>query len=262
VVGDVGWHEIRPHLERMTQGWASCSEPLLEPREPELRQGPSVFLIPKELTQSTIVVAQPGGVSQGGGEDYFASRIGNSILGGSGFGSRLTNQIRTEMGLAYGVSSFWTTPSRFQGIVGATTQTKSESTVAATRLILEIIGEMGEAPPAEEEVDQVISQIVNSFVFNFQDPAQIVSRQMFYRAQDLPEDWLERYLRGIQRVDAESVRSVFRRHVDPQSMVILIVGDPDRFDLPAHVLGEVQIWEVEGLGDLTVFPHEGRRSHR
>ncbi len=262
VVGDVEWDEVAPLLEEMFSEWPSCAEPLLEPRTPELREGRSVFLIPKDVTQSTIVIAGPGGVSQGAGQDYFASRIGNSILGSGGFSSRLLSRVRTDMGYAYSASSFWTTPSRYEGIVGATTQTKSESTVAVTQLMLEIIGEMSEAPPDDAEVERTISQIVNSFVFNFQDPSQAVSRQMFYLASDLPEDWLERYVEGIQRVDAGDVQEVFRTHVVPEDMIILIVGNPDDFDAPPETLGPVQIWDVDGGGGLSVSPRGGRRFPR
>lgn len=262
VVGDTRWEDIRPLLETMLSGWPRCSEPLLEPRVPELRRDRSVFVIPKELTQSTIVMAMPGGVTQGADRDYFASRIGNSILGSSGFSSRLLSRVRTEMGLAYGVSSFWTTPSISEGIVGATTQTKSESTVEAIQLIQNIIREMREAQPSQDEVDEIVAQIVNGFVFNFQDQSQIVSRQMYYLAQGLPEDWLERYVRGIQEVTPESIRSVFRRYVDPDQMTILIVGDPTRFDLPPEVLGEVQIWPVRGGRSVSDGPGGGPRSPR
>ena len=262
VVGDVEWSGVAPYLEEIFSDLPPCSAPLLDPRTPDLREGRSVFLIPKEVTQSTIVVAGPGGVSQGTGEDYFASRIGNAILGSGGFSSRLLSRVRTDMGYAYSASSFWTTPSRFQGIVGATTQTKSESTVAVTQLMLEIIGEMGEAPPDDEEVERVISQIVNSFVFNFQDPSQVVSRQMFYLARDLPEDWLERYVEGIQGVDAEAVQEVFRRNVVPDEMIILIIGNPDDLDAPLETLGPVQIWDVEKGGGLRISPREVRRSPR
>jgi len=246
VVGDVEWPEVAPLLEQMVSDWPACSEPLQEPKVPDLREGPSVFLIPKDLTQSTVAMAMPGGISQGTTPDYFASRIGNSILGASGFSSRLLSQVRTEKGYAYSASSLWTTPARSQGIVGAITQTKSESTVAATRLILDIMQGMRENPPHPEEVDRIIAQIVNSFVFNFQDPSQIVSRQMFYLARGLPGDWLEQYVRGIQGVDPEAIRDVFRRYVRPEEMVILIVGNPSDFDLPLDVLGDVQIWEVGG----------------
>ncbi len=262
VVGDVGWSQLEPLLEGMVSDWPNCGEPLLEPRIPDLREGPGLFLIPKDLTQSTIVMAGPGGVSQGTHSDYFASRIGNSILGTGGFSSRLVSRVRTDLGFAYSASSFWTTPSRSQGIVGATTQTKSASTVEVVRLMQEIIGEMGQNPPQQKEVDQVIDQIVNSFVFNFQDPSQIVSRQMVYLSQELPEDWLEQYVRGIQRVDPKDVQRVFQRHVRPEDMVILIVGDPEDFDMPPDVLGEVQIWEVGGSGGINEPRREALRSRR
>ena len=247
VVGDVEWEDLEPLLEEMVADWPSCSEPLLEPRTPDMRRDGRVFLIPRDLSQSTVVMAHPGGVTQSADEAYFASRIGNSILGASGFSSRLVSRVRTEKGWAYSASSLWTTPSRYEGIVGAVTQTKSESTIAAVRLILDTMEEMRTSPPSKEEVDRAISQIVNGFVFNFQDPAQIVSRQMFYLAQGLPEDWLEQYIRGIQRVSPRSVQRVFRENVHPEEMIILILGDPEDFDFPPESLGEVRIWEVKGV---------------
>jgi zinc protease len=205
-------------------------------------------------------MAQPGGIVQSDDSEYYASRIGNSILGGSGFSSRIMSRVRTEKGYAYSASSLWTTPYRNEGIVGAWTQTKGESTIAAIRLILDTMAEMGEVPPTTEEVDRAIAQIANGFVFNFQNPAQIVSRQMFYLAQGLPPDWLESYLRGIQRVRPSDVRRVFAEHVDPEEMIILILGNPDNFDLSPETLGDVQILEVEGVTGAA--PREGPRSHR
>lgn len=247
VVGDVAWEDLKPLLEDLVADWPSCSVPLPESPTPVMRREGRVFLIPKKLTQSTVVMAHPGGVTQGANEAYFASKIGNSILGGSGFTSRLVARVRTEKGWAYSASSLWTTPSGYEGIVGAVTQTKSESTVATVRLILETMEEMRASPPRREEVDRAISQIVNGFVFNFQDPSQIVSRQMYYLAEGLPEDWLEQYIQGIQRVSPRDVHQVFREHLHPEDMIILILGNPEDFDLPPETLGEVQIWQVEGM---------------
>jgi predicted Zn-dependent peptidase len=248
VVGDVTWAEIRPLLEDLTRNWEPCGEPLDPLPIPEMRREGKVFLIPRDISQSTVVLAEPGGVRQGSDPDYFASRIGNSILGAGGFTSRLVTRVRTEEGYAYSASSLWTTPSSYEGIVGAVTRTKSGSTVAAIELILETMEEMRRSPPRQDEVDRTVAQIVNGFVFNFQDPSQIVARQMFYLAQDLPDDWLVRYLEGIQRVTPERVRQVFRRHLHPDRMTILVVGNPDAFDRPLETLGEVEVWEVEGMG--------------
>lgn len=247
VVGDVEWDEVRPLLEGVVADWPPCVGGLLEPRIPDIRREGGVFLIPKDLSQSTVVLAQAGGISQSDDPAYYASRIGNSILGGSGFSSRIVTRVRTEKGYAYSAASVWTTPSRNEGIVGAWTQTKGESTIAAIQLILDTMEEMRQTPPTNAEVDRAIAQIANGFVFNFQDPSQIVSRQMFYLAQGLPEDWLESYLRGIQRVTPSGVRRVFRNHVNTENMVILILGNPENFDLPPETLGEVRIWPVPGL---------------
>ena len=66
-----------------------------------------------------------------------------------------------------------------------------------------------------------------------------MSRSMFYLAQDLPEDWLERYLRGVQSVTPTSVQEAFENNLRPEEMTILIVGDVDRIGPEAlEALGE------------------------
>jgi len=157
------------------------------------------------------------------------------------------SRVRTERGYAYSASSLWTTPLKAPGLVGAVTQTRGETTISAIQLILEIMEEMRTAPPSEEEVRVAVDQAVNGFVFNFQDPAQVVSRQMLYLTRDMGADWLERYLEGIQDVLPDDVRDVFANHLRPEEMTILILGDPDTFELPPEVLGAVRIWEVEGM---------------
>ena len=56
---------------------------------------------------------------------------------------------------------------------------------------------------------------------------------MFYLAQDLPQDWLERYVEGVQGVSANSVHNAFASHLRPEDMMILIVGDSERIGLDA-----------------------------
>jgi len=166
--------------------------------------------------------------------------------------SRLASRIRTREGLAYSAASIWTTPVRSDGIIGAVTQTKSETTVAVIRLIAETLGEMASAPPEESEVRDVVAQITNGFVFNFQSPARIVSRQMLYLSQNLPLDWLSIYLEGIQRVTPASVHEVLRDNLPSNGldgMVILVVGDPEAFDA-----GLVGLEPIRLLDDVDESP--------
>lgn len=245
VAGDVPWNDLRPHLESLVAGWPSCPEPLPAPPEPRIREAGGVFLIPRPVAQSTVVMAHAHDVHRADDPDYFASRVANEILGGGGFTSRIVARVRTERGLAYSASSLWTAPPEDPGLVGAVTSTRADATIAATRTILEVMDEMRQRPPSDEEVETVVRSLVNGWVFNFRTAGQIVARRMDFEARGLGPEWLDRYLEGIRAVGPGDVLDVMREHVDPRRMVILILGDPDALDEDPAVLGAVRIWEVE-----------------
>ncbi|MBW3554825.1 MAG: insulinase family protein [Gemmatimonadetes bacterium] len=240
--GDVSREELRETLERALAGWDRCDSALTPPAPPELAHDASVYVIPKTLSQSTIVVGQPGGVLLGESAGYFASRVANWVIGGSGFTSRLMNRLRTQEGLAYSAASIWGTARDHPRIFGAITHTKSESTIAATRMILETMRAAVDSPPGREEVELAREAIVNGFVFGFSSPVQVVARQVTYLADGFPADWLTRYVEGIRDVDSASVARVLDRHVHPSRFTILIVGDTTRFD--ASLLGPVRYLPV------------------
>ena len=245
VAGDVEWERAQALLEEVLADWPPCSGNLLEYPVADIRGEPGVFIIHKAIEQSVVIAAHSTTLRQGDSPAYFASRIGNSILGASGLSSRLNTEVRTREGLAYGASSLWTASRRNDGLVGAVTRTKAESTLAAARLLIEVLGSMRDAPPSGEEVSRVIDQAVNGFVFNFGTPLQVVSRSMTYRTMELPADWLERYLGGIQRVTPRAVQDVFRDQLDPARMTILLLGDTTRFDGSPSELGTVTILEED-----------------
>ena len=243
LTGDLKWRDFRPLLEAFVLATPACEDTLPLSPIPELRDEPGVYLIEKDLEQSMIVMAHPAEVRFADDPSYYAATMANSILGGGGFSSRLLSRVRTEQGFAYSASSLWTTPRCYDGLLGAITRTSPENTIPAIELILETMEGLRTAPPEPGEVQTAIERVVNSFVFNFETPGRIVSRAMFYIEQDLPQDWLERYLNGVQRVTADGIHDVFRRYLRPAEMMILIVGDPDRIGRAA----------IAGLGAVTVL---------
>jgi len=245
LTGDMRWQDFRPLLEAFVRSLPACEGTVPPSPIPNIREEPGVYLIEKDLEQSVIVMAHTTDVRLADDSSYYSATIGNSILGGGGFSSRILSRVRTEAGFAYSASSLWTMPRRYDGLLGAITRTSPENTIPAIELILETMEGLRTAPPEAGEVQTAVERIVNGFVFNFETPGRIVSRTMFYLAQDLPSDWLERYLNGIQRVTAEGIHDAFARHLRPAEMMILIVGDPDRIGRDAiAALGPVTVLDI------------------
>lgn len=257
IAGDLTWEEAEPRVRAFLERWPRCDDPLPEAPIPDMRRGPAVVILPRPLEQTTIVMAQPGGIVQEDSPDYFASRVADLILGGGGFSSRLMTRVRSEEGMTYGASSLWTTPVRHEGLVGAVTATRPERTVEAVELILEILDELRTEEPGADEVQTALDQILNGYVFAFQSARQVVSRRMGDLVQGLPEDWMERYLQGIGAVTPEDVLRVAGRHIDPTAMTILLVGDPDRFGPGMERLGELgPVYRLSTDGSLSPFTTE------
>ena len=243
IVGDLDWTRAQGLAERTARVLPACSDLLGEEPEPELRGDPGVFVIHREVEQAVVVMAHPSALRQDDSAPYFASRIGNSILGASGLSSRLSRRIRTQEGLAYGASSLWTVSAKRDGLIGAITRTKPETAVEAAQLILAEMDSMASAPPQASELERAVDEIVNGFVFNFETPFQIVARAIAFRNQDLPDDWLERYVSGVQDVTGPAVQDAFEQHLDTGRMTLLLVGDTTRFSRSPSVLGPVTVLE-------------------
>ncbi len=246
--GDVDWARAASLATGLVERIPSCEEELGEDPIPEIRRAAGVFVVEKPLEQAVVVMAHPTDVRLADDEEYFAALIGNSILGGGGFSSRILQRVRTDEGYAYSATSLWTTPRRHEGLIGAMTRTRPENVAPAIDAILGTMRGLLEGPPRTDEVDTTVDQIINGFVFNFESAAQVVSRTMYYRAIDLPDDWLERYWRGVQEVGPEDVLSVFQEHLRPDEMTILVVGDLQRMGLEA----------LQRFGPLEILVPAGR----
>ena len=229
VSGDLPWERAEPLIRGFLEPWPECAGDLSLPPEPDIRRDSGVFILRKQIDQSTVIVAQPGGVRQEDSPEYFATQIANHLLGAGGFTSRIMSRVRTEEGLAYGASSVWTTPIRYEGLVGALTATSAETTLEATNLLLDILQDFKDSPPSSDEVQNAVEEITTGYVFAFESPPQIVARQILYRAQGLSDGWLSRYWEGLREVSSEGVAAVVTEHLDPARMTILLVGDPSRF---------------------------------
>jgi zinc protease len=261
-VGALTEEEAKEVLRPLVEGLPPCAELGTPPAPPSIRPGPQVVLVPHPTQQSVIVMGKGSTVVRDTTQRYFAAQVANSILGGGGFSSRILARVRTEEGLAYGASSFWTIPSRGPGVIGAMTRTGGDRTVEAMEVLSEVLEDAGERPPTPDEVATVVDQVVHSFVFGFETPDQIVSRSMSLRSQGLTQDWLMQYTRGIAAVEPEQIGAVLAQELRTDELVILVVGDPSLFDEGLSEWGPVTRWDLEDEPPAWLRPSGPRGSPR
>ena len=248
VSGDFSEREMLARLERLFRGWAKCP-PGLRPMPPvQFARGPRVVLVEKDVNQTNIRMGHAGGVRVGNTPDYFAAQVADFLLGGGGgFNSRLLQRVRSDSGFAYSVFSVWNADTKREDQFFAGAQVRAEKTVAAVRLMRDLVGSMATEPVTAQDVKLAQDNEVNSFVFQFQNAGEIVARQLGYAVDGLPANWFDLYLKGIQAVTPDQVTAVAKRYLHPDQMVILVVGKPAAFDKPLTEIGPVVRLPVDSI---------------
>ncbi|HEX8298462.1 MAG TPA: pitrilysin family protein, partial [Rubricoccaceae bacterium] len=244
VWGDFDADEMLARLEAAFGDWqtpADFSPP--EPHQPETVAGRRVLLVDRpDVNQSTIVLGH-GGTVRRDNPDYPALVVMNEILGG-GFASRLVRTVRTDLGLAYGVSGAYSADFLVPGLFTAATATRSDATVRATRAVLDVAASLATTPPSEAELRQAKDAYLNAFVFNYASRADVLGRQLTYAAVGYPAGTLEALRAGVEAVTAADVSRVAQTYLQPDQTLVVVVGNAADFDEPLSVLGPVETLDV------------------
>ncbi|HEB86048.1 MAG TPA: insulinase family protein [Gammaproteobacteria bacterium] len=172
-------------------------------------------------TQTHILVGQPG--LRRGDPDYFALYVGNHILGGSGFGSRIMKEIRVKRGLAYSSYSYFI-PMRGLGPFQMGLQTSNDQRDEALALLDKTLRNFIKEGPTKEEMQQAIKNITGGFPLRIDSNKDIIGYIAMIGFYDLPLDYLETFNANIEAVTAAKVQDAFRRRIHPDRLVTVLVG--------------------------------------
>jgi zinc protease len=155
----------------------------------------------------------------------------NEILGGAGFTSRITRTVRSNEGLAYSAGSGLRFGVYFPGVFRAGFQSKSRTVAYATQLVLEEIRKIREGLVTDEELDTIKKNLIETLPSTFASKAQTVG---VFAADEFtgrdPSFW-QTYREKIAAVTAADVQRVAQKHLDPDKLVILVVGSQKEIDI-------------------------------
>ena len=155
--------------------------------------------------------------------DFAALSLGNSVLGGGGFGSRLMTEVREKRGLTYGISSGFT-PMQAQGPFMIGLQTRAELSENTLKLVQDIVRDFLANGPTQKELDDAKRELSGSFPLSTASNSAIVGQLGAIGFYDLPLTFLEDFMTQSQEVTVEQVKAAMSKHLSADKMVIVTAG--------------------------------------
>jgi zinc protease len=254
VQGDFSAAEMKSKLERLFGDWTVTQPPAPPFPEVKAKPAPGIFLAEKEdVNQTFFRIGHLDGLLKD--PDYPALEVMADILGG-GFSSRLFAKVRTQLGYAYNVGASWDANYSHPGVFRITGSTKSESTTDTVKAILEEIERIRTEEVSDQELKTARDTVLNSFVFNFDQPAKTLNRLVIYDYHGYPKDFIFRYQKAVEAVTKADILRVARKYLRPQELTIVAVGKPSEFGKPLAEL-KLPVTKI----DLTI-PEPKREASR
>ena len=240
IVGPFRSNDIKKVIEQTLGEWEIGSRdtniviptPEVAGRAPQDVRGKVYFINRPGLSQASVAMADVG--IQMMDEDEEALDVLGGIL--NSFGGRLFDDIRSRSGLAYSVSGGWATvPLDHRGLFIATAETaQPEQLIKALK---QAFVQTVTTAPTEEEVANAKEQSSNSFVFSFQSNVSQLRRAVAFELLGIPQDYPFLYMKKLSSVTAGDVWSAAKRHVRPDDLVTVVIGDATKIDTRKLVVG-------------------------
>ncbi len=155
--------------------------------------------------------------------DYAALSLGNQVLGGGGFGTRLMTEVREKRGLTYGVYSGFS-PMQARGPFMINLQTRAELSEGTLKLVQDILADYLKQGPTQKELDDAKRELAGSFPLSTASNAAIVGQLGAMGFYDLPLDYLETFMQQSQNLTTEQVKAAMNKHLSADKMVVVTAG--------------------------------------
>jgi len=238
--GDVDAADLRDRVER---GFGSLERgEVPSPGEPIPAETPKQRIVRivdrPDLAQARIVFAHEG-ISRTDPERIPAS-IMNSVLGGSGFSSRLMSRVRADAGLTYGVGSGFALR-RERSLFRISTFTRVPEVRTVIDLLLSELDRMRDEPPTESEIADAKTLAAGGFVLSLETSDAVISGLVGLDLYDLPSDSLDTYRTRVRAVTTADTTREALRLLHPDRVAIVLVGPAEALRPQVEDLGPVEV---------------------
>ncbi len=208
-------------LARLPQ--ASCSNLPAPPPVPEVAPllESKQIVIPFDAAQAQVLIGQPG--YKRSDPAFFSLLVGNYILGGGGFVSRLSNEVREKRGLTYSVSSNFS-PGLHAGAFTIGLQTRPDQAAQALEVTRKVLRDFVADGPTDAELKAAKDNLIGGFALLIDSNRKLLGNISNMAWNNLPLDYLDTWTQQVGKVTVQDIKSVFAQKLQPDKMVTLVLG--------------------------------------
>lgn len=222
VVGDIDAVTLGPLLDTvfgaLPEGVAVALPPV------KVSSTAEVKVISRNIPQSIIVFGHDS--IRRDDPDFIPAFVMSEILGGDGFGSRLTTEIREKRGLTYGVGA-GLSPLRRVGLYAGSLSTRNEKAGEALAVVRQELRRMAEDGPTQQELDEAKTYLTGSYALRFTSNSAIANQLLGLQQQGMGIDYIDKRNSLITAVTLDQVKAAARRLLHPDRLSVTIVGKPE-----------------------------------
>ena len=225
VAGDVNAEAAFAAVEKAFGSWERKDVPARPSAPSPDLQGNRVRLLDKpDLTQSQVRIGYVG--LPRSTPDYYANQLMNYVVGGGGFASRLTKEVRSKMGLTYDISTSFTygvDPGSFV----IETFTKNATVKQAIDATFDVIKRYRDQGPTPDELAKAKSYYLGAFPFQFESPGDVARQWEVAEFYGLGDDYFDKYRDRVRAVTADDVKRVAQKYLRTEPVALVVVGRAD-----------------------------------
>ena len=174
-----------------------------------------------DSAQAHVLIGQPG--FKRDDPDFFALTVGNYILGGGGFVSRLTNEVREKRALSYSVYSYFA-PGLHAGAFTVGLQTRPDQAQQAIQVAREVVANFVANGPTDVELKAAKDNLIGGFALRIDSNRKLLDNVANIAWNKLPLDYLDSWTQRVEKVTAADIKAAFARKLQPDKMVTVLLG--------------------------------------
>ena len=225
VVGDITAEELGPLLDTLLGHLPRENAPELS--SARFANAGDLTVVPFDGPQSTVMFGHSGPLRDD--EDFIPLYVLNYILGGGGFSSRLTVEVREKRGLAYSTYSYLAPLDRAGLWIGGV-GTANERVAESISVIREEWRRLSEEGVSGEELRKAKQYLTGAYPLRFDSNASIARILVGLQEAGLGIDYPERRNDLIEAVTVEDIARVAEKWLRPENLAFSVAGQPQGLD--------------------------------